>query len=412
MGGFIFALVMIGLVVFMLAMGIRSIKIQHEGKIGLVEAWGRFARVIVPGRYIIWPWEHVVAELPLQIFEYETSSQKVVLKGGSPLTLSAIIYYQIEHAHKTPGAPRPARIIGTTPAPIGTHGAAGHAGPVTTVAAGPQRSGLGIDSLEPGSTSQAQRRGARTPATRSSGTAMLQRILGRNADQLDIHQAAYRAQYMVHNWREATEKEAVATLQQVFSKVGAAEDIFGDVNWQETLGERVREHLNEKTERWGVQILDVVFKDLGFSEMTLQNIYAEPRAEREGRIRTKEAENYRRIAEMLNLTPAQLLSWRQVEIMRELAKSPQPRVMFTTDAGGHNFGGMPVAPGLMPGAEAPAARPQDLRGYLGSEPPPPALGPGPSAGSLLTHQTPTSAVPVMRQDGGQIAPGIQNIDQQ
>jgi regulator of protease activity HflC (stomatin/prohibitin superfamily) len=414
-GSVIFALVMIGIVAAILVMGVRSIKIQHEGKIGIVEAWGRFARVLTAGRYILWPWERVVDELPLQIFEWETPSQKLVLKGGAPLTISAVIYYQIEHANRTPGAPPPPHIVGTAPAPLGSPTYVSRpGGRLVPAVAGVQvqsRAGLGIDTLEPGARAQAQRRTRIAPTTRlvTRSTTFLNRVLGRTTEQLDISHAAYRAKYVVHDWQEATKREAVAALQQVFSKVGVADDIIGNVNWQEVLGERVREHLGERTQRWGVQIIDVAFKDMMLNEMTLANLHAESRAEREGRVRAKEAENYQRIADILHLTPAQLLSWRQVEVMRDLAKSQQPRVMFTTDMMGRISEMPPPQQAAVVGPGDPNAGQAnpDLRGYLGSEPPPPPLNAprpadrslGPGAGGGVGNS-------------GIIAPSLQNIDQQ
>src|SRR4051812_35244709 len=72
MGNIIFAIVIFAIVAAILAGLVRSIRIQHEGKVGVVESWGRFSRVIAPGRYILWPWERVVDEMPLQMFEWET----------------------------------------------------------------------------------------------------------------------------------------------------------------------------------------------------------------------------------------------------------------------------------------------------------------------------------------------------
>lgn len=421
MGSVIFALMIIAIVVAMLVAGVKSIKIQHEGQIGIVEAWGRFARVLAPGRYILWPWERVVDELPLQIFEWETPALKLMLRGGTQMTISAIVHYQIEHAHKTPGAPRPPRIIGTTPAPLGTHApTAGHALPA---GAGPTphgRNGIGIDSLEPGTRAQGQRRsGPPAPAHSASGaTTILNRVMGRGGEQLAISQAAYRAKYLVHDWQEATKKETLAVLQQVFSKIGIAEDINGDINWIETLGTRVREHLQEKTEEWGVQILEVDFKDPSFPEMTMANLHAETRTEREGRVRTKEAESYKRVADILGLSPGELLRWRQVEIMRELSKAQQPRVMFTTDLMGRMNEVTPAQPGvyqamtatdreLGPGTPAApgAVGAPDLRGYLGQEPPAPAL----SQAQLAERG---GALPVTGGGPGMVAPSLQNVDQQ
>ncbi|MGI8588121.1 MAG: SPFH domain-containing protein [Chloroflexia bacterium] len=409
MGNLIFGLFMIGIVIYLLVMGARSVKIQHEGRIGLVEAWGRFARVVPPGRYILWPWEHISGELPLQIHEWETPPQKLMLRGGTPLTLSAVIYYQIEHAHSTPGAPRPPRIMGSSPPPVGSY-VDTPALPASSPTVFQNHSGIGIDSLEP-----AGRAGRRTPPARtgSAPATIIGRIMGQRRP-LDITQAAFRAKYMVRDWKEATEKEAVAVLQNLFSKIAIADDITGDINWQETLGERVREHLTEKTERWGVQIIDVTFKDAALSEMTLQNLHAEPRAERESRVRIKEAESYKKVAEILGLSQSDLLHWRQVEIMRELSKSPQPRVMFTSgmtpggDAAPANAAG-PMNPmlagdrGAAPQLGGPA-----LNGYLGTEPPIPALSPEQMAASRGIPQPESPAA----GDSGMVAPSLQNIDQQ
>ncbi|HUS13937.1 MAG TPA: SPFH domain-containing protein, partial [Chloroflexia bacterium] len=398
MWGVIFALVIFLIVAAMLFMGIKSIRIQHEGKIGVVEAWGRFSRVVVPGRFVVWPWEHKVADLPLQIFEWETGPQKLTLKGGTALTMTAIIHYQLEHAHKTPGAPRPARIIGKSPAPVGSNlGAApGHSTPAATTSH--NRGSIGIDSLEPGTRPKTARRvaPAAAPAASSAGTAaspgLVRRMLGRTGDQLDIAAAAYRAKYMVHDWQEATHREAVAVFQQVFSKVGVADDINGNVNWHETLGERVREHLQEKTELWGVQILDVAFKDVTFTEFTMRNLHAESTAEREGRIRTKLAENYQKIAELLNLSSGELLRWRQVEVMHELGtKSHEPRIMITSDMMGRGMmdSPPPVNP-LLNGGDARGLQAADRRGYLGNEPPPPPLN-GQNAPARITGPDPMSS---------------------
>jgi regulator of protease activity HflC (stomatin/prohibitin superfamily) len=409
-GSFILAVVMFGIVGLVLFMAVRSVRIQQEGQIGLVTAWGRFQRVLTPGRYILWPWEQVVAELPLQLFEWETPSQKLMLRGGTPLTLSAVIYYQIEHAHRTPGAPRPPRIIGTTPAPVGSvvptpPMRALPAGAGTALAS---RAGLGVDSLEPSALSRAARRASAptTPRPTLGGAQFLNRVLGRTTESLDITQAAYRAKYVVQDWQEATRKEALAVLQNVFSRISVAEDINGDLNWHETLGRRVRDALNEKTQRWGVEIIEVSFKDPVLSEMTLANLHSEARMEREGRVRAKEAESYQRVAEILHLTPADLLRWRQVEIMRELSKSPQPRVMFTTDMMGRGPDlAAPAQQPLVQAADAAPPAPQpDLRGYLGSEPPtPPVPPPG---------QRTAGSAPPAGSDRGMIAPGIQNLDQQ
>ena len=273
------------------------------------------------------------------------------------------------------------------------------------------RAGLGIDTLEPGARAQAQRRTRVAPTTRlmTSSTTFLNRVLGRTTQQLDISHAAYRAKYVVHDWQEATKREAVAALQQVFSKVGVADDIIGNVNWQEVLGERVREHLAERTQRWGVQIIDVAFKDMMLNEMTLANLHAESRAEREGRVRRRKPRTTSVSPIFCHLTPAQLLSWRQVEVMRELAKSQQPRVMFTTDMMGRmNEMPAPQQAAVIPQGDLNAAQTNpDLRGYLGSEPPPPplnaprmadrSLGPGQQGGV---------------GNSGIIAPSLQNIDQQ
>jgi hypothetical protein len=299
-------------------------------------------------------------------------------------------------------------VIGTTPAPVGSV-SHGHQPSVDLpLPVGRSRAGLGVDSLEPGARTGAQRRQSAPAMLRDTGTTLINRITGRGVGQLDVTHAAYRAKYIVHDWQEATHKEAVATLQQVFSRVGVGEDITNDINWQETLGHRVAEHLNEKAQSWGVHILDVTFKDPALSEMTLQNLNAEARATREGRVREREAESYRKVAEILNLSPADLMRWREVEIMRELSKG-QPRVMF--NAGMSQTARMTESPIASANSQNPllpmlAGGERDLPaggsppGYLGSEPPTPAL----SAGSL-------SVAPSVATTG-MVAPNLSRVDQQ
>src|SRR5215212_7768067 len=96
----------------------RSMKFQKEGSVGVIETFGRFSRVALPGRYFLWPWDSYRKEVPLQLFDYETTEQTLRTKSGQPVMLTMVVFYQLAHVSNPRDLPR---VLGTTPAPRGSN---------------------------------------------------------------------------------------------------------------------------------------------------------------------------------------------------------------------------------------------------------------------------------------------------
>jgi len=323
MGSVILALILVGSLAIMIVMLFRSMKFQQEGAVGVIETFGRFSRVVLPGRYFLWPWDTYRKEVPLQLFDYETGEQTLLTKSGQPVMLTMVVFYQLAHVSK-PGDL--ARVLGTTPAPRGSN-----LMPGMLLSAGAPRGGSGAAAA-------ARQRAMGVPLGTPSGPLapepnMFSRLLGRR-NFLDVEHAAYRATYIVSDWQHLTKKEAVDTLHQVFARLDIGKDLIGNDNWQTEIAERIRTQLNEKTARWGVEVHEIDFKGVHFSEQTILSMTAEMRAEREARQRRLEARTQKEIADMLGLDVNTLLQWRYIDAMRELSKNSQARIMLSTNMSG------------------------------------------------------------------------------
>jgi hypothetical protein len=251
----------------------------------------------------------------------------LLTKSGQPVMLTMVVFYQLAHVSK-PGDL--ARVLGTTPAPRGSN-----LMPGMLLPAGAARSS---------SVAAARQRAMSVPLGTPSGPLapepnMFSRLLGRR-NFLDVEHAAYRATYIVSDWQHLTKKEAVDTLHQTFARLDIGKDLIGNDNWQTEIAERIRTHLNEKTARWGVEVHEIDFKGVHFSEQTILSMTAEMRAEREARQRRLEAKTQKEIADMLGLDVNTLLQWRYIDAMRELSKNSQARIMLSTNMSGAG-GAMP-----------------------------------------------------------------------
>jgi hypothetical protein len=274
------------------------------------------------------------------MFVFETKEESLLTKSGSSIKLRTVVFFQLAHVGRAPGAVEAPRVIGTVPAPRGSNLAPGMAVPATSMV----RSSMAPTALMRRVMTPSGGGGAGTAvAVSPTGGPLapepnfMSRIMGRR-QFLDVEYAAYRATYTVEDWKGLTEKEAVDVLHQVFAKLDVAKDLFGNENWQTEVAEQVRARLNEKTIRWGVEIHEINFKDVQFNEMTMKNLFAEPRAEREARIKRIDARTQKEIADMLGLDSDALLRWRYIEAVRELAQNPQARIMLSTNMAGGNSG--------------------------------------------------------------------------
>jgi regulator of protease activity HflC (stomatin/prohibitin superfamily) len=365
MGSVILALILVGALAAIIVMLFRSMKFQPEGSVGVIETFGRFSRVVLPGRYFLWPWDTYRKEVPLQLFDYETGEQTLLTKSGQPVMLTMVVFYQLAHVSKPDDL---MRVLGTTPPPRGSHLVPGMVLTARTMAAGPV------------SAAAARQRAMGTPVGTPIGVPsgplapepnMFSRLLGRRNFQ-EVEHAAYRATYIVSDWQHLTKKESVDTLHQVFARLDIGKDLIGNDNWQTEIAERIRTHLNEKTARWGVEVHEIDFKGVRFSEQTILSMTAEMRAEREARQRRLEAKTQKEIADLLGLDVNTLLQWRYIDAMRELSKNSQARIMLSTNMSGAG-GAMPMP--MMEEQNTPAT--STIGGLPAFPPPNPQLAPPP-----------------------------------
>jgi hypothetical protein len=272
--------------------------------------------------------------------------------------LTMVVFYQLAHVSKPDDL---MRVLGTAPPPRGSNLVPG----MVITARAAQAGNM--------SAAAARQRAMGTPSgPLAPEPNMFSRLLGRRNFQ-EVEHAAYRATYIVSDWQHLTKKEAVDTLHQVFARLDIGKDLIGNDNWQTEIAERIRTHLNEKTARWGVEVHEIDFKGVRFSEQTILSMTAEMRAEREARQRRLEAKTQKEIADLLGLDVNTLLQWRYIDAMRELSKNSQARIMLSTNMSGAG-GTLPMP--MMDEQNSPPGTP--VIGGLPAFPPPnPQLAPPP-----------------------------------
>jgi regulator of protease activity HflC (stomatin/prohibitin superfamily) len=136
--------------------------------------------------------------------------------------------------------------------------------------------------------------------------------------------AVYHAVYSAENWQEATHSATRSTLAETFSLLDLKTDIFEVPDWQDQVAIMLRNRLNDKTRRWGVQITDVAFSGVEFPDNVKDSLSAAGRLQREAYLREIEAASFKETAQTLGLTPVEMLNWRYVEVLRSLLTSNLP----------------------------------------------------------------------------------------
>src|SRR3954470_2584930 len=102
LGNIFLAVILVGSAVAMVLAVLRSMKFEKEGNLGVVETFGRFSRVVLPGRFFLWPWDSLRAEVPLQMFVFETHDESLLTKSGAPVTLKMVVFYQLAYVSQHP----------------------------------------------------------------------------------------------------------------------------------------------------------------------------------------------------------------------------------------------------------------------------------------------------------------------
>jgi len=103
-------------------------------------------------------------------------------------------------------------------------------------------------------------------------------------------EAIRRAVYNVYDWREATEKEAIAALHTVIGGFSLLNENSSIGDMQSYVSNEVQEMLGKEAERWGVNINRVYLRNIRVSEMVAEHLYGKIAANRYG-VKPKESES-------------------------------------------------------------------------------------------------------------------------
>jgi regulator of protease activity HflC (stomatin/prohibitin superfamily) len=135
------------------------------------------------------------------------------------------------------------------------------------------------------------------------------RIMRRMEGKKEIadDQAVYRAAYEVKDWRDATIRQAEATLRDVLGETGLRDEFIGVTNEGDAIVPRPRSQLNAKvraaldaeTQRWGVTITRCSVQITHIEPATLDRVFAVRSAMKRQQIAAIDAETdaAKRIAE-------------------------------------------------------------------------------------------------------------------
>ncbi len=105
-------------------------------------------------------------------------------------------------------------------------------------------------------------------------------------------EAIKRAVYNVYDWREATEKEAIAALHTVIGGFSLLDENSSIGDMQSYVSNGVQEMLGKEAKRWGVNINRVYLRNIRVSEMVAEHLYGKIAANRYG-VKPKESESFR-----------------------------------------------------------------------------------------------------------------------
>ncbi len=125
-----------------------------------------------------------------------------------------------------------------------------------------------------------------------------------NGREIPDEQAIYRATYEVLDWKQATEKQAQATLRDVLGDTGWRDEFIGISPVGDTIIPRPRVHVNSKvrylldreTRRWGVTVTRCSIQVLHVAEDDLNSAFAIRKARKRAEIARIDAQSEKEVA--------------------------------------------------------------------------------------------------------------------
>ena len=249
----------------------RSFEFVEEGTVGVVERDGRFQRILLPGRHLLLPLDRIKQQVKLQDFTWEFRAEKVQTKI-TVIGITMSVRYHIARA-----------------------------APLRKVA-------------------------------RSQAADLPRRRIIRLSDELAVDaESVYRAVYTVNDWQDQTKEEAKSILYQFFGGLMLKEQILDPEGALAQLSNQLTYLINLRTMRFGVQISSVNLFNLEIDPALMQALNAQRQFERLAKLRELEAQHQRKVAELLQLTPDQLLRERErqqyMETLKEISKNPNARIV-------------------------------------------------------------------------------------
>ncbi|MDB5078275.1 MAG: hypothetical protein JWP00_199, partial [Chloroflexi bacterium] len=252
-----FTVFIIGLIIGVIALVMRSFEIVPEGSVAVVERGGEFRGVLNPGRHFLMPLDRIRALVELQEFSTTIHADTVITQNATVIALDMDVSYRI------------ARYV-------------------------PQKV-------------------TRDQRNRMQPVAVIQwnRIQVREKD-------VFNAVYNVDNWQEKVRRDSLAMMHDYFSMINLARDIFGnDGGAVKRIASSLRDMVNDETTKFGVEVTQVKIFNLTLDEATRMYLTAQKRAELQNTLRLLEAENQRQIRDTLHMNNDQLLRWWEIEARKE-----------------------------------------------------------------------------------------------
>lgn len=252
-----FTLFIVGIIAGGLWVFNRSLQIVPEGSVAIVERSGEFKGVLNPGRHFLLPLDRIRDYVELQEFTETIHNDTVITHNATVIGLDLDVSFRI--ARYTPQkVPRNQR-----------------------------------NQMQP--------------------VAVIQwnRIQVRERD-------VFNAVYNVDSWKEKTKREASAIMQDYFSMINLARDIFGnDGGAVKRISSAIRDMVNEETLKYGVEVTQAKIYNLALDEGTRMFLTAQKRSELQNALLLQQAESQRAIRDTLRMDNDQLLRWFEIEARKE-----------------------------------------------------------------------------------------------
>ncbi len=252
-----FTVFIVGLVAGAFVFVSRSFEIVPEGSVAVVERAGEFRGVLNPGRHFLMPLDRVRALVELQEFSVTLHADTVTTHNAIEIALDMDLSYRVSRY-------QPRKV--------------------------PLRQASNMNAVP---------------------VIQWNRIQVKEKD-------VFNAVYNVDNWQEKVKRDTLAIMQDYFSMINLARDVYGNDGFAlRRIANIIRDMVNEEANKYGVEVTQVKLNNINLDEATQIFLNAQKRADMQNAMRLQLAENQRQIRETLGLNNDQLLRWWEIEARKE-----------------------------------------------------------------------------------------------